>query len=145
MKENKMTNEKQRKLETTIEQLDKQVRPARPNMKPSTRTLYQNEETGTVVYEVITDNLTLPYQIHEHIVWSEYLVGNNDGYTTGGFHVKSEANFMLGEIIEDDEKVIIPQNGSYTGYAGFQFEAEDICVKKEKLTPYDQEENNEGE
>ena len=125
------------KLEETIRKLDPLVVPARPNMKAHKETLYQNEETGTVVYKVFTDNATLPYPINQRYIWAEYLVGNNEGYSKEGFHVSSEAFFRRGEIIEDKEKIIIPRNGKQTTYFDIIIDVKDLIFEKSKFKEYE--------
>ncbi len=127
-------------IDETIEKLDGEVRPVRNDMKPSKEMLYSNEETGTVVYRVLTDNTTLPYPITERIVWGHFLIGNSEGYFESNSYVHSEANFHIGKIHEDENKIVIPRHGYETVHWGLQMEVSDLEFKKSEFVPYGQRE-----
>jgi len=125
-------------LERTVEQLDRQVTPARPGMKATKRILYSNEETGTAVYQVLTDNASLPHPVTERMVWGYFLVGNPEGYSETGCYLESEAYIRIGEISEDRDRVLIPMDGYKTIHFGIQVKVSDLEFKKSKFKPYDE-------
>jgi hypothetical protein len=124
------------RLEKTIEELGKQVLPARLGMKATNEVLYSNEDTGTVVYHVLTSNSTLPYPVTEHITWGYFLVGNERGYAESDCYVASEASFRLGKISEDKKSVRIPREGYMTTYFEIQVPVQDLVFEKSKFKPY---------
>jgi hypothetical protein len=133
-----------KKVEATMTQLDKKVLSARPSFPAKKTVLYANEETGTVIYQIYTDNSSVPDRF-EFVSWTNYLVGNEYGYADVGFHVSSEANFRLGEIHEDNENIIIPRSGFYTIIFDIRVDAEDLVVKKSDLKPYEEPEKKSSE
>ena len=123
-------------LERTIDQLMVKVSPARPRMEAEAKTLYTNDQTGTVVFNVLTDNNTLPHQPTEHIVWGTFLIGNEKGYFESDSYVASEACFSIGEISETDDAITVRRRGTKTVHFGLQIPVGDIVVKKSDLKPY---------
>lgn len=123
-------------LEAIIGTLKKEATPARPNMTASTSQLYANPETGTVVLEVYTSNMSLPYTPREAISWTYYLVGNEHGYAKTWCWVSSESHFSRGPVKEDGQSVTIKRHGMETTYFGIQIPIGDIVLDKSKFTPY---------
>lgn len=129
----------------TTQKLDKKVTAARPNMTPTKERIYANEETGTVIYCVLTSNSALPENMKggsplyrfESITWGYFLVGNENGYAESDVYVASEASFRLGKITEDDEKVTIERQGKQTIHFGIEVEVGNIVLKKKDFKPYD--------
>lgn len=128
---------KESPIVTTFLKLDEQVTPARPNMVATKELLYSNDDTGTVVYLTKTCSASLSHKVTELTIWAYFLIGNADGFTSSDCYVHSEANFSIGKITEDDEKVTIPRSGTKTVHFGIQVEVGDIVVKKSSLKPYE--------
>lgn len=124
------------KLEKTRKMLKREIHPARPNMKAFERELYANEETGTVVYQVFTSNMTLPYPVTERIEWAYFLIGNESGCIGSGTYVSSEARFSIGKISENKNIVRIPRNGYETIHFGLQVRVDNLEFRKDKFRPY---------
>jgi hypothetical protein len=124
------------KIEKTIEKLEDKVRAARPSMKPTKKMIYSNEDTGTVIYEVSTDNRSMDGLVTEWRLWKEYLVGNLEGHSYGGFHLASEASIGVKEVEEDENEVRIRRSGYMSSHFGIRLEAEDLTFDKEDFKPY---------
>ena len=124
------------KIEKTIEKLEDKVKAARPSMKPTKKMIYSNEDTGTVVYEVSTDNRSMDGMVTEWRLWKEYLVGNLEGHAYGGFHLASEAAVGVKGIEENENEVRIRRSGYQTTYFDIKIEAEDLVFNKEDFKPY---------
>jgi len=127
-------------LEQTLKKLEKEATAARPgNMAVAKSLLYSNKDTGTAVYEVVTNNMPiiLANKGHgEYITWSYYLVGNEAGFAYSTLTVKSESCVALGEIAETESNVIIPQRGYKTVHFGIQIPVEDVVFRKDDFKPY---------
>src|SRR3989338_226191 len=119
-------------IKDTITDLDTKVWGARPNMDVSKRMLYSNEETGTVIYQVLTDNASLIRKngFGEHIVWGHFLAGNRKGWNLSSAYIASDARFRLGEITENEEEIRIKRIGTETIDFGIQCNVEDIVLRK---------------
>ena len=128
---------KESTIVTTFLKLDEEATPARPNMTATKELLYSNDNTGIVVYRVKTCNASLPHKVTELITWAYFLIGNANGFASSDCYVHSEANFSIGKITEDDEKVTIPRRGTKTIHFGIQVEVGDIVVKKSNFKPYE--------
>jgi len=125
------------KIEKTKALLMPHATASRPKMTPVIHSVYENEETGTVVLRVYTSNGTLPWQVNERISWTYYLVGNGDGYRSVGFNVSSESSISFGGVVEDAEKVVLKRNGIETIHFGIKIEVGDIGIRKESFESYD--------
>jgi len=125
-----------KRLKSVETRLSKQVLAARPNMTPTKKLLYSNQETATLVYQVLTSNTTLPYPVGERICWAYFLVGNDQGFLHSDVYVESEACVIMGEIAENDDTVTIPQEGEKTIYFGYKLAVKDMVFKKSEFKPY---------
>ena len=123
-------------IEKTIEKLEDKVRAARPSMTPTKKMIYSNEDTGTVVYEVSTDNRSMDGMVTELRLWKEYLVGNLEGHSYGGFHLASEASVLVKGIEEDENEVRIRRSGYQTTHFEIRIATEDLVFNKEDFEPY---------
>ena len=124
------------KVEKTRKLLKREARPVRPRMKACVEELYANGKTGTVVYQVVTSNMSLPYPVTERIEWAYFLVGNEKGCAGSGCYVSSEARFTIGKITEDKEIVRIPRRGYETVHFGLHVEVRDLVFNKNEFKPY---------
>ena len=125
-------------IEDTISKLDTKVSGARPNMDVSKKMIYSNEKTGTIVYNILTDNASLIRKLGfgEHIVWGQFLAGNQKEYAESDCYVASEARFRLGQITENDHEVRISRIGTETIHFGIQCKVGDIVLEKSRFRPY---------
>lgn len=119
--------------------LDQMVQPHRPNMKAEKKLLYANPETGTLVYQVLTSNQTLPYPTGRYYCWASFLVGNENGFMDVGFHLESEANVRIGEVVEDGETITVQRSGYETTHFELRMPVGNLVVKKTDLKPYPEE------
>jgi len=124
------------KLEKVKAKLKEKAVPTGSNMKTVEEELYENEETGTVVYKVTTSNFTLPYPVTEYVRWGYFLVGNEDGFMHSYNYVDSEACFKLGEISEDEKFVRIQRSGYETTYFGIKAPVKDLEFEKSRFQSY---------
>ncbi len=126
-------------LDQTIEQLEKEATPARHGMRTTHKTLYSNEKTGTVVYHVFTDNHAIVAEqgFGECIIWAYFLAGNNNGYAASDCYVHSEANFSIGKIREDKNKIVIPRSGTFTTHWEIEVEVSDLVFDKSEFKSYE--------
>ena len=131
------------KLEKTIQQLETKIFPFRPSMKPEPHILYQNEETGTVVYQIITSNYTMEQMVTVPYTWNHFLAGDNDGYLEGSGHLLNGSAIRIDGVEETDDQVVVKRSGSYIGTWDIKFEAEDIVFKKDEFKPYEAKEPEE--
>lgn len=125
-------------IEDTIKKLDTIKIGIGENMSVRKNLLYTNEETGTVVYQVFTDNSSLIRKLGhgEHIVWGYFLIGNQSGYAETATYVASEARFKLGQIRENNDELRIERKGTVTIHFGIEVDVGDIVLEKNRLKPY---------
>ena len=125
-----------KKTEKTKALLMPHATAARPNMTPVVDVIYENEETGTVVLRIYTSNMTLPWQVNEYISWTYYLVGNEKGYKSVGFHVSSESRIHFNGVVENDEKIVLKRKGIEITHFEIEIEVGDIVIRKANLESY---------
>jgi hypothetical protein len=128
-------------MKSNIEEIVKTLEPeidtcGRQGMVFSSKMIYSNKDTGTVVFECDTSNVKLVmYNFYVDVThWVEYVVGNENGFLRSGQEVMGYA--CSREIFEDEEKVVIPRYGTVLTHFDIEVPAEDIIFDKDKFVPY---------